>query len=83
MKKKREMPTEKIFDLEMTLIFKVTVTVMMVFTGGSYSPYVVFDLKLLEASLANVARCHGCGSKISLEQYLDQRQSIGAYLKLY
>ena len=40
-------------------------------------------LKLLEASLANIARCHGCGSKISLEKYLDQRQSIGAYLKLY
>ena len=54
-----------------------------IYSGSSRSPYVVLDLKLLEAALAKIAGCHECGSKISLEEGLDQRQIIGAQLKLY
>ena len=60
----------------MTLIFKVTVIVMMIFTVG------VVNLKLLEAALAKIAHFKGCGFKISLEHDLDY-QSIRTHLKLY
>ena len=64
--------------MKMTLIFKATVIVMVLFNGSSHSPYVVADLKVL----VKKARCHECGSKISLEPPLDQYQGIGAHLKL-
>lgn len=53
------------------------------YIGSSHSPYVVADLKLLDAALAKITCCHGCGSKMSSRQDLDQRQSIGTHLKLY
>ena len=53
------------------------------YIDSSHSPYVVADLKLLEAALAKTTCCHGCGSKMSSRQDLDQRQSIGTHLKLY
>ena len=37
---------------------------------SSHLSYVVVDLKLLESALAKIACCHGCGSKIFLEQDL-------------
>ena len=54
-----------------------------IYRHSSHLPYVAADLKLLEAALAKVACCHGCGSKIYLEQDLDQNQSILAHLNLY
>ena len=54
-----------------------------IYRHSSHLPYVVVDLKLLEAALAKVACCHGYGSKIYLEQDLDQNQSILAHLNLY
>ena len=60
----------------MTLIFKVTVIVMMIFTVA------VVNLKLLEATLAKIAHFQGCGSKISMERGL-AHQGIGTHLKLY
>ena len=53
-----------------------------IYNASGHSPYVVVDLKLLEAVLAK-ARCHVCWAKLSLEQDLDQRQCIGAHLKSY
>ena len=40
-------------------------------------------MKLLEAALAKIALCHGCGSKIPLEQDLGQRKSTGHIEKLH
>ena len=63
----------------MTLIFKVTVIVLTMVI------VIINELKLLEALLAKITCYHGCGSKISLEQVLDQRQNIGIhfYIMLY
>ena len=53
-----------------------------IYRHSSHLPYVVVDLKLLEAALAKIAWCHGYGSKIYLEQDLDPSQSIPAHVKL-
>ena len=53
-----------------------------IYNGSSHSPLVV-DLKLSEAAFAKIELSHGFGSKISLEQDLDQRQAIETYLNLF
>ena len=52
-------------------------------SGSSRLLYVVVNLKIWESAIAKIARSHGCGSKMSLEQDLDLGQSIGEHLKLY
>ena len=44
-----------------------------IYSDSSNLPYVVVNLKLLEAALAKIARCHG---HESLERDLGQCQSI-------